>query len=110
MKRKDLNILVLKCLGLKKKKSIENLTWDSLGHLTILIELERKKPNKITSIKQISEIYLSGANTRIPLLKNMLSEKLMEPKINQENHNAVIIGGTLLLNEINTAGNNVYSA
>ena len=62
------------------------------------------------SIKQISEIYLSGANTRIPLLKNMLSEKFMEPKINQENHNAVIIGGTLLLNEINTAGNNVYSA
>lgn len=62
------------------------------------------------SIKQISEIYLSGANTRIPLLKNMLSESFIKPKINQENHNAVIIGGTLLLNEINTAGNNVYSA
>lgn len=59
------------------------------------------------SIKQISEIYLSGANTRIPLLKNMLSENFIEPKINQENHNAVIIGGTLLLNEINTAGNRV---
>ena len=44
MKRKDLNILVLKSLGLKKNKKIENLTWDSLGHLTILLELEKKKP------------------------------------------------------------------
>lgn len=59
------------------------------------------------SIKQISKIYLSGANTRFPLLKNMLSESFIEPKIYQENHNAVIIGGTLLINEINTAGNNV---
>jgi acyl carrier protein len=72
MKRKDLNILVLKCLGLKKKKSIENLTWDSLGHLTILIELERKKPNKITSIKQISE-----ATTYKKLYKVLKSKKLV---------------------------------
>jgi acyl carrier protein len=62
----------LKCLGLKKKKSIENLTWDSLGHLTILIELERKKPNKITSIKQISE-----ATTYKKLYKVLKSKKLV---------------------------------
>ena len=65
--------------------------------------------NKL-SLEDISEIFLSGANTRIPQLKNMLAENFIEPKINQENHNAVIIGGTLLLNKINTAGNNVYSA
>jgi len=65
--------------------------------------------NKL-SLEDISEIFLSGANTRIPQLKNMLAENFIEPKINQENNNAVIIGGTLLLNEINTAGNNVYSA
>ena len=72
MKRKDLNILVLKSLGLKKNKKIENLTWDSLGHLTILIELERKKPNKITSIKQISE-----ATTYKKLYKVLKSKKLV---------------------------------
>ena len=65
--------------------------------------------NKL-SLEDISEIFLSGANTRFPQLKNMLAENFIEPKINQENHNAVIIGGTLLLNKINTAGNNVYSA
>ena len=65
--------------------------------------------NKL-SLEDISEIFLSGANTSIPQLKNMLAENFIEPKINQENHNAVIIGGTLLLNKINTAGNNVYSA
>tara|TARA_B100000795_G_scaffold115075_1_gene85459 strand:- start:2175 stop:2402 length:228 start_codon:yes stop_codon:yes gene_type:complete len=72
MKRKDLNILVLKSLGLKKNKKIENLTWDSLGHLTILIELEKKKPNKITSIKQISE-----ATTYKKLYKILKSKKLV---------------------------------
>ncbi len=72
MKRKDLNILVLKCLGLKKKKSIEDLTWDSLGHLTILIELEKKNPNKITSIKQISE-----ATTYKKLYRALKSKKLV---------------------------------
>ena len=46
MKRKDLNILVLKSLGLKKNKKIENLTWDSLGHLTILVELEASTNKK----------------------------------------------------------------
>ena len=72
MKRKDLNILVLKSLGLKRNKKIENLTWDSLGHLTILIELEKKKPNKITSIKQISE-----ATTYKKLYKILKSKKLV---------------------------------
>jgi molecular chaperone DnaK len=61
------------------------------------------------SIKQISEIYLSGANTRIPLLKKMLLENFIEPKIDQENHNAAIIGGTLFLNEINTTNESLYS-
>ena len=55
MNRKNFNSLVLKCLGKNKKKDIKNLSWDSLGHLTILAELEKKIPNKITSIKQISE-------------------------------------------------------
>ena len=65
--------------------------------------------NKL-SLEDISEIFLSGANTRFLQLKGMLAENFIEPKINQENHNAVIIGGTLLLNKINTDGNNVYSA
>ena len=72
MNRKGFNSLVLKCLGKKKKKDIENLSWDSLGHLTILAELEKKIPNKITSIKQISE-----ATTYKKLYKTLKSKKLV---------------------------------
>ena len=62
------------------------------------------------SIDNLSEIYLNDINTRLPILGKLLSDNLVEPKISEENRNAAIIGGTLLLNEINTAGNNVYSA
>lgn len=72
MNKKEFITTLLKCLNIKKKKNLENLSWDSLGHLTILIELEKKFPNKITSIKNISE-----ANNQKKLFKLLKSKKLL---------------------------------
>ena len=71
MKKKEFDSLLTRSLNIKKKK-IENQSWDSLGHLTILIELEKTFPNKITSIKQISE-----ATNYKKLLKILKSKKLI---------------------------------
>lgn len=72
MNKKEFITTIVKCLNIKKKKNLENLSWDSLGHLTILIELEKKFPNKITSIKNISE-----ATNQKKLFKLLKSKKLL---------------------------------
>lgn len=72
MNKKEFITTLIKCLNIKKKKNLENLSWDSLGHLTILIELEKKFPNKITSIKNISE-----ATNQKKLSKLLKSKKLL---------------------------------
>ena len=72
MNKKEFITTLIKCLNIKKKKNLENLSWDSLGHLTILIELEKKFPNKITSIKNISE-----ATNQKKLFKLLKSKKLL---------------------------------
>jgi len=59
-------------LNIKKKKNLETLQWDSLGQLTILIELEKKFPNRVTSIKNISE-----ATNQKKLFKLLKSKKLI---------------------------------
>ena len=59
-------------MNIKKKKNLENHEWDSLGHLTILIELEKKFPNRVTSIKNISE-----ATNQKKLFKLLKSKKLI---------------------------------
>lgn len=72
MNKKEFLTTLVKSLNLKKKSNLENLSWDSLGHLTILIELEKKFPNKITSIKNISE-----ATNQKKLFKLLKSKKLL---------------------------------
>ena len=72
MNKKEFTATLIKCLNIKKKKNLENLSWDSLGHLTILVELEKKFPNKITSIKNISE-----ATNQKKLFKLLRSKKLI---------------------------------
>ena len=72
MKKKEFNSLLIKILSIKAKKKIENLSWDSLGHLTILMELEKIFPNKITSINKISE-----ATTQNKLFNLLKSKKLV---------------------------------
>tara|TARA_Y100000590_G_scaffold362334_1_gene419471 strand:- start:60 stop:281 length:222 start_codon:yes stop_codon:yes gene_type:complete len=70
MNKNELNKLIQKSLNSKKK--LDRLSWDSLGHLTILTELEKKFPNKITTIKKISE-----ANSYKKLIKLLTSKKLV---------------------------------
>jgi acyl carrier protein len=72
MNKKEFIFTLIKCLNIKKKKNLENLEWDSLGHLTILIELEKKFPNRVTSIKNISE-----ATNQKKLFKLLKSKKLI---------------------------------
>tara|TARA_X000001036_G_C20365094_1_gene678091 strand:- start:103 stop:324 length:222 start_codon:yes stop_codon:yes gene_type:complete len=54
MKEKEFEKIVLKSLDKKIKN--QKKEWDSLAHLSILMNLEKKFPNKITSIKKISEL------------------------------------------------------
>ena len=72
MNKKEFIFTLIKCLNIKKKKNLKNLEWDSLGHLTILIELEKKFPNRVTSIKNISE-----ATNQKKLFKLLKSKKLI---------------------------------
>ena len=55
MKERDFEKLIYKSIN-KKVKNLKKFDWDSLAQLSILMNLEKKFPNKITSIKKISEI------------------------------------------------------
>ena len=55
MKERDFEKLIYKSIN-KKIKNLKKFEWDSLAQLSILMNLEKKFPNKITSIKKISEI------------------------------------------------------
>tara|TARA_B100001057_G_C22170016_1_gene689038 strand:+ start:222 stop:443 length:222 start_codon:yes stop_codon:yes gene_type:complete len=71
MKEKDLKNIIKK-LSEIKIKNFNNFEWDSLLQLSILMELEKKFPGKITSIKKISEI-----NTYQNLLKVLKKKKII---------------------------------
>tara|TARA_Y100000816_G_C25549659_1_gene297591 strand:- start:180 stop:404 length:225 start_codon:yes stop_codon:yes gene_type:complete len=66
MKEKEFEKIVLKSID-KNTKNPKNKEWDSLAHLSILMNLEKKFPNKITSIKKISE--LTNYNDLLNILK-----------------------------------------
>ena len=66
MNENEFKKIILKSID-KKVKNLKNFTWDSLAHLSILMNLEKKFPNKITSIKKISEI--TDYNDLLELLK-----------------------------------------
>ena len=72
MNKKEFIFTLIKCLNIKKKKNLKIVKWDTLGHLTILIELEKKFPNRVTSIKNISE-----ATNQKKLFKLLKSKKLI---------------------------------
>ena len=69
MKEKDLKNIITK-LSEIKIKNFNNFEWDSLLQLSILMELEKKFPGKITTIKKISEI-----NSYQSLLKILKKKK-----------------------------------
>ena len=72
MNKKQLKKLIKEIINSKKIKNIEDHTWDSLAHLSILMELEKLFPNKITSIEKIAE-----ANNYKDMERILISKKLL---------------------------------
>ena len=72
MNKKNLKKLIKNLVDSEKIKDIEKQEWDSLAHLSILMELEKLFPNKITSIAAIAE-----ANNYKKLEKILISKKLI---------------------------------
>jgi len=73
MDKKYLIKLIKNLVDSEKVKNVEEQEWDSLAHLSILMELEKIFPNKITSISEIAE-----ANNYKKLEKILLSKKLLK--------------------------------
>jgi acyl carrier protein len=72
MNRKELKKLIIKIINDDEVKDLKNYEWDSLAHLTILMELDKIYPDKITSIDNIAEM-----NTYKKLEKALISKKLL---------------------------------
>ena len=72
MIKKDLYNLIKTIVKSDKIKNIEESEWDSLAHLSILMELDKIFPNQITGIENIAE-----ANSYKKLEKVLLAKKLL---------------------------------
>ena len=73
MNKKELAKLIIKIINDKNVKDLRGYEWDSLAHLSILMELEKIYPDKITSINGIAEM-----NTYTKLEKILISKKLLK--------------------------------
>ena len=72
MNRKDLKELIKNVINSQENDKKKFYEWDSLAHLSILMELEKRFPNKITPIKGIAE-----ANSYNEIEKILISKKLV---------------------------------
>ena len=72
MKKKELKKLILRIINDEELNDLKGYEWDSLAHLSILMELDKIYPDKITSIKDIAEM-----NTYVKLEKVLISKKLL---------------------------------
>jgi len=73
MNKKDLKEFVKKIINSQESKKKDLSEWDSLAHLSILMELEKRFPNKITPINGIAE-----ANSYNKIEKLLLSKKIIK--------------------------------
>ena len=73
MKKKELAKLIIKIINDNNVKDLKGYEWDSLAHLSILMELEKIYPDKITSINGIAEM-----NNYTKLEKVLISKKLLK--------------------------------
>jgi len=73
MKKKELEKIILHAINDENVKSLNKSEWDSLAHLSILMELEKKFPNKITSIDGIAEM-----NTYSKIEKALIDNKILK--------------------------------
>ena len=72
MNKKELKKLILRIINDEEVNDLKGYEWDSLAHLSILMELDKIYPDKITSINDIAEM-----NTYVKLEKVLISKKLL---------------------------------
>jgi len=72
MNRKDLKELIKNVINTQENDKKNFSEWDSLAHLSILMELEKRFPNKIIPINRIAE-----ANNYNEIEKILISKKLV---------------------------------
>ena len=72
MNKNQLKKVIKQNIDSKEVANIETDEWDSLAHLNILMELEKKFPRKITSIDGIAE-----ANNYNKLKNILVSKKIL---------------------------------
>ena len=72
MNRKDLKELIKNVINTQENGKKNFSEWDSLAHLSILMELEKRFPNKIIPINRIAE-----ANNYNEIEKILISKKLV---------------------------------
>ena len=72
MNREELKELIKKVINSQENKKKNLSEWDSLAHLSILMELEKHFPKKITPINGIAE-----ANNYRQIEKILISKKLV---------------------------------
>ena len=73
MNEKEFKKLVIKSINSSKNIDLKSHEWDSLVQLTILLELEKIFPNKITSIKGLAEV-----NNYNKMKKILISKKILK--------------------------------
>ena len=73
MNEKEFKKLVIKSINSSKSIDLKSHEWDSLVQLTILLELEKIFPNKITSIKGLAEV-----NNYNKMKKILISKKILK--------------------------------
>ena len=72
MNKKELKKLIIRIINDEEVNDLKGYEWDSLAHLSILMELDKIYPDKITSINDIAEM-----NTYVKLEKVLISKKLL---------------------------------
>ena len=72
MNRKDLKELIKNVINTQENDKKNFSEWDSLAHLSILMELEKRFPNKIIPINRIAE-----ARTTFPDTKKFVSSNFL---------------------------------
>ena len=73
MNEKEFKKLIIKSINSSKNIELKSHEWDSLVQLTILLELEKIFPNKITSIKGLAEV-----NNYNKMKKILISKKILK--------------------------------
>lgn len=72
MKESEFKKIILKYIE-KKVKDLKKIEWDSLAHLSILMDLEKKFPSKITSIKKVSDATSYKSLLQLLKKKNIIN-------------------------------------